>query len=73
MSPNCERAYFYRGMLLKKVDNFNAAVKDFRKAAELNPRNTDAMREVRLHTMRGPAASAAKADAGGLFGKLFKK
>ena len=52
-NPNCERAYFYRGMLYKRAEEFGKALKDFKKAAELNPRNLDAMREVRLHNMRG--------------------
>ena len=53
MSPNCERAYFYRGMLYKRIDELSKANKDFKKAAEVNPRNLDAMREVRLYNMRG--------------------
>jgi tetratricopeptide (TPR) repeat protein len=52
-SPNCERAYFYRGLLHKRLNEPNKALKDFKKVAELNPRNVDAMREVRLHKMRG--------------------
>ncbi len=65
-NPMCERAYFYRGMLYKRAEEFNKALKDFKKATELNPRNLDAMREVRLHNMRGgqkgqQAASAAAA------------
>jgi hypothetical protein len=82
-NPNCERAYFYRGMLYKRADENNKALKDFKKAAELNPRNLDAMREVRLFNMRGlqskpPGAppkqqEAAAEKIGGLFGKLFKK
>jgi curved DNA-binding protein CbpA len=47
-----ERAYFYRGMLYKRIGNHHAAVRDFRQAAELNPRNLDAVREVRLFEMR---------------------
>ena len=85
-NPNCERAFFYRGMLYKRADEPNKALKDFKKAAELNPRNLDAMREVRLHNMRGgvskppPGMSGGTASKpappetlGGLFGKLFKK
>jgi curved DNA-binding protein CbpA len=83
-SPKCERAYFYRGMLYKRIDEPGAAIKDFREASELNPRNVDAQREVRLHNMRKTgdkagksippgARGAATKDAGGLFGKLFKK
>lgn len=58
MNPNCERAYFYRGLLYKRAEEFTKALKDFKKAAELNPRNLDAMREVRLHNMRGGQKSA---------------
>jgi len=81
-NENCERAYFYRGMLYKRIDEPNKALKDFKKAAELNPRNLDAMREVRLHNIRGgaskpPPGRTSKAPPaeglGGLFGKLFKK
>ncbi len=61
MNARCERAYFYRGMLHKKMDNVSAAVKDFREASDLNPRNTDALREVRLYAMRKdkPAGSSS--------------
>ena len=52
MNANCERAYWYRGLLHKKMDNTVAAIKDFKEAADLNPRNLDALREVRLYAMR---------------------
>ncbi|MDB5213074.1 MAG: repeat/DnaJ domain/tetratricopeptide repeat protein [Myxococcaceae bacterium] len=53
LNANSERAYFWRGMLYKRIDDTSKAMKDFKKAAELNPRNLDAMREVRLHNIRG--------------------
>ena len=53
LNVNSERAYFWRGMLYKRIDDASRAVKDFKKAGELNPRNLDAMREVRLHNIRG--------------------
>jgi tetratricopeptide (TPR) repeat protein len=53
MNANSERAYFWRGMLFKRIDETSKAMKDFKKAAELNPRNLDALREVRLHNIRG--------------------
>jgi tetratricopeptide (TPR) repeat protein len=53
MNVNSERAYFWRGMLYKRIDETSKAMKDFKKAADLNPRNLDAMREVRLHNIRG--------------------
>jgi tetratricopeptide (TPR) repeat protein len=55
-NPHCERAYFYRGMLYKRAGEASKALKDFKKASDLNPRNLDAMREVRLHNMRGGAS-----------------
>jgi curved DNA-binding protein CbpA len=53
MSDRCEKAYFYRGMLNKRVGRLESAIRDFRRALELNPQNIDAAREVRLHNMRG--------------------
>jgi tetratricopeptide (TPR) repeat protein len=64
--PDYERARFYRGMLRKRSGMPDKALSDFRKAAQLNPRNVDAKRELRLHDMR-----KKKDSKGGLFGKLF--
>ncbi len=84
----CERAFFCRGELKKRLELGTAAVADFARAAELNPRNVDAAREVRLHTMRRekadsdpgvkakPEKSGEKSDEagiGGFFKKLFKR
>jgi hypothetical protein len=85
--PNGERAYFWRGMLFKRIEENSKAIKDLKKAMELNPRNLDAAREVRLYNMRGgskapPAGGSIRPGSGkgppsdslgGLFGKLFKK
>ena len=87
LSARCERAYFYRGQLHKRLGNTQQAMKDFRKAADLNPRNIDAVREVRLHEMRAQKGGSVpppkhdtarpkgkpEAKPSGLFGKLFKK
>lgn len=51
-SSQCERALFYRGMLRKRLDLIPQAMSDLAKAAELNPHNIDAAREVRLYRMR---------------------
>lgn len=88
-NPNCERAYFYRAMLHKRNEDNRKAIQDFKKVAEMNPRNLDAAREVRLYNMRGgskappPPGTTAPGTSrkpppqpetlGGLFGKLFKK
>ena len=51
-NENCERAYFYRAMLFKRLGNTSAAMRDFRTVVEQNPRNVDAQRELRLYNMR---------------------
>jgi curved DNA-binding protein CbpA len=81
ISQACERAFFYRAMLLKRAGQEGQAVKDFKRAMDLNPRNVDAQREVRLYNMRGgdkakpsnAPGSKGKDEGGGIFGKLFKK
>jgi hypothetical protein len=83
MSDKCSNAYYYRGLLYKRLGNEKQAYKDFKDAADLNPRNIDAIREVRIYAMRkgsqpppGPGGRPAKKPSeppGGIFGKLFKK
>jgi len=89
MSSNCEKAFFYRAMLHKRLGNDKFAARDFRKAAELNPRNLDATREVRLFEMRKQRSSTMPPPStpngrpttsppenkggGGLLNKLFKR
>lgn len=70
LNGKCERAYFYRAMLYKRLGNDAPALRDFRAAFELNPRNLDAQREVRLIEMR---KGGKKDDDKGLFSRLFKK
>jgi tetratricopeptide (TPR) repeat protein len=57
LSNRCEKAYFWRGMLYKRLGKTEVALKDFKRVADMNPRNIDAVREVRLHTMRGGRGS----------------
>jgi tetratricopeptide (TPR) repeat protein len=52
LSNRCEKAYFWRGMLNKRLGKTEIALKDFKRVADMNPRNIDAVREVRLYTMR---------------------
>ncbi len=74
-NEKCERAYVARGNIYKKLGQIEAAVRDFKEVVELNPRNVDAQREVRLYNMRGDAKGGKGKSAGGagMFGKLFKK
>ncbi|UQA59519.1 J domain-containing protein [Polyangium aurulentum] len=75
--PSYERALYYRGELFKRSGRADRALRDFTKAAELNPQNIDAVREVRLHEMRtrGKKGGGGRGDegSGGLLGKLFKR
>jgi tetratricopeptide (TPR) repeat protein len=80
LNERCERAYFYRAMLYKRQHRESLAFKDFKKVAELNPKNIDAQRELRLYEMRGgpprritPQPMQAVAPKPGLFQKFFKK
>ena len=70
MDDRCERAIFVRAQLKKRLELEAEAMKDFVRVTELNPKNVDAAREVRIHTMRkereagaGTAAGAAKAKS----------
>jgi curved DNA-binding protein CbpA len=82
--PKCERGYFQRGQLRKRLDLTKEAFADFSTAAELNPNNVDAVREVRIYRMRQerstpgdgakkPAGAADEGGVGGFFKKLFKR
>ena len=61
ISNRCERAHFWRGTLNKRLGRNDLAFVDFRRAVELNPRNIDAAREVRLHQMRTGQLSGSMA------------
>jgi curved DNA-binding protein CbpA len=51
-SERCELAYFCRANLKKRIGRIESAMVDFKNAYELNPKNLDAAREVRLFEMR---------------------
>jgi tetratricopeptide (TPR) repeat protein len=53
LNNRCEKAYFWRAMLFKRLGKTDLATKDFKRVVDLNPRNIDAAREVRLQSMRG--------------------
>jgi curved DNA-binding protein CbpA len=51
-NERCELAYFCRANLKKRIGRIESAMVDFKNAYELNPKNLDAAREVRLFEMR---------------------
>ncbi len=78
LDEKCERAYFFRAQLRKRLGREREAHADFVRAAELDKNNIDAQREVRLYNMRQQKASSektesAKGGVGALFQKLFKR
>lgn len=50
--PDCVRALWFHGQLLKRLGRVDAALRDFKRAVRLDPRHVDAQREVRLHELR---------------------
>jgi curved DNA-binding protein CbpA len=70
-----ERAHFTRGLILKRMGRHTEAVRHFKLVSEINPNNVEAVREVRLASMRGqsPEKTKSPAESNGLFSKFFKK
>jgi curved DNA-binding protein CbpA len=66
-----ERAHYYRGVILKRLKRDSEAVRHFRIAAELNPHNVDAAREVRLASMRRDSKPPAAGQ--NVLSRLFNK
>ncbi|MGH7293360.1 MAG: hypothetical protein ACRELB_00435 [Polyangiaceae bacterium] len=86
MGGRSEKAFYWRVMLYKRLGKIDLATKDFKRVVELNPRNIDAAREVRIQQMRGGRGSTPpppktspggprqeQPQKGGLFGRIFKK
>jgi curved DNA-binding protein CbpA len=73
--PKNDRILFYRAQINKRAGREEAAYRDFRKVLEMNPRNIDAAREVRLYKMRKPGHSSSPPPprAGKSIGKFFKR
>lgn len=69
LSENHDRAHYYLGLLLKRSGQKVKALEHFRIAAKANPKNIEAVREVRIASMRGGGDKGA--GKGSFFGKLF--
>lgn len=68
--PEFARALFYRACLLKRSGYADMAIRDFKRCAELDPRNLDAVREVRIHQRRSKREDSA---ATSIFNRFFNK
>jgi tetratricopeptide (TPR) repeat protein len=79
INPDHVHGHFVRAHFLKRQGKHDKALKHFKKVARLNPKNLEAVREVRVGTMRQSRgrSSAPPPSAEGkrpsLFGKFFKK
>ncbi len=58
---DCARAYYYRGMLHKRLGNSSGAFRDFSRAVQLEPKHLDAQREIRIFEMRARKGSGEHA------------
>jgi len=67
-----ERANLLKAQILRRMGRQDEALEYFQKVAEINPRNVDAMREVRVATMRSHQTGPATGKSGGK-GKKAKK
>jgi curved DNA-binding protein CbpA len=70
-----EKAHFTRGLILKRMGRNEEALRHFKLVAEINPKNVDAVREVRIASMRKGTGEKARGteEGSGLFSGLFKK
>lgn len=64
----CDRTYFYRGMLHKRLGNIPSAMRDFARVVHLNPKHVDAQRELRIYEMR--ARKSGELALGEILSKL---
>lgn len=75
----CERAFFWRGTLRKRLGMIPQAMDDFTRAVALDEKNVEAAREVRLYRMRNPGSGKGsgkeedEGGVGGFFRKIFKR
>jgi hypothetical protein len=71
-NARCDRAYFLRGSVQKRLGNTAAAFRDFTRVMHLTPKNVEAEREVRIIEMRARKGSGEH-SLEGLLSKMKKK
>ncbi len=67
LAPNSERVHLYLAQALKRIDHLAEARSHLEKVVEINPRNIEAMRELRIMEMRREKQKTQK----GFFKKLL--
>lgn len=78
LNPDHVHGHFVRAHFLKRMGKHDKALKHFKKVAKLNPKNLEAIREVRIGSMRQSRGRSSAPPGKGskrasIFGKLFKK
>ena len=73
LNANSQKAHYYRGVILQRKGDDHDAMAEFERVIAINPRHTEAMRQVRIAKMRSSVDSSKKQDgsAGGFLSKLF--
>jgi curved DNA-binding protein CbpA len=71
ISDKHDKAHFYKGLVLKRQGKHEQALVHLRQAAELDPKNIEAVREVRIAEMRDPDKDKKGGSGDSFFGKLF--
>jgi len=79
INPDHVHGHFTRAHFLKRLGNHEKAHKHFKKVAKLDPKNLEALREVRVGEMRKARGRSSAPPPRGdskrpsIFGKFFKK
>jgi predicted TPR repeat methyltransferase len=79
LNPDHVHGHFTRAHFLKRMGDHDKAHKHFRKVAKLDPKNLEALREVRVGEMRKSRGRTSAPPPRGdskrpsIFGKFFKK
>ncbi|HHH27437.1 MAG TPA: tetratricopeptide repeat protein [Polyangiaceae bacterium] len=74
LAPAHDKAHYYLGVILKRAGQKAQALEHFEAAAKANPKNIEAVREVRIATMRkseSPAKQSGQSDKRSFMDKLF--
>ena len=80
INPDHVQGHFVRAHFLKRQGDHDKALKHFKKVSKLDPKNLEALREVRIGNMRqsrgrssAPPPSRGDSKRPSIFGKFFKK
>jgi len=80
INPDHVHGHFVRANFLKRQGDHEKALKHFKKVSKLDPKNLEALREVRIGNMRqsrgrssAPPPSRGDSKRPSIFGKFFKK